>query len=367
MSQPIPIKIPLLNPNEPEARLVELHVAEGQPVKAGDVICTLETTKATNELTAEADGYVIGLRFSQGDTVRAGDVLAYLAADPNWTPPETEMPFPETGERTEIPAGLRITQPALSLAQEQGLDLCLLPKGPLVTVKMVHSVLGKQPEEPLHPAPTEFDPMAIIVYGGGGHGKSVIELLRALGTYRLIGIVDDGLSAGENILGLPVLGGHEALAKMRAEGVRLAVNAVGGIGNVGVRVKVFHQLAEAGFLFPAIVHPTAFIEPSAILSPGVQVFPLAYVGSDVRVGFGTIINTGAIVSHDCALGDYVNISPGAILAGGVQIEDRALIGMGVTINLYARIGEGARVGNSAVVKSNVPRGGVVRAGHIWPD
>ena len=49
--------------------------------------------------------------------------------------------------------------------------------------------------------------------------------------------------------------------------------------------------------------------------------PHAYVGSEAHVGFGTIINTGAIVSHDCTLGDYANLSPGAILAGEVTVGD----------------------------------------------
>jgi serine acetyltransferase len=41
--------------------------------------------------------------------------------------------------------------------------------------------------------------------------------------------------------------------------------------------------------------------------------------------------------------------------------------MGATVNLGVVIGDGARVGNSAVVKKDVPPGGIVRAGSIWPE
>jgi len=41
--------------------------------------------------------------------------------------------------------------------------------------------------------------------------------------------------------------------------------------------------------------------------------------------------------------------------------------MGATINLGVSIGAGARVGNSAVVKADVPENGIVRAGAIWPE
>ena len=59
--------------------------------------------------------------------------------------------------------------------------------------------------------------------------------------------------------------------------------------------------------------------------------------------------------------------PGAILAGGVRVGSGALIGMGVTLNLGVEVGAGARVGNGSTVKSDVPSGGIVRAGSIWPE
>lgn len=360
-----PITIPLLNPNEPEALLVAIHITEGQQVAAGDLLCTLETTKSTADIEAEGDGYVIGLQVSEGDTVRAGDIFGYLAAAPDAQAPAASVTEMSADAQFAVPEGLRISKPALALAEENNLDLSQLPIGPLVTEKMVRARL----QNALHMlaiAESAFDSTAVVIYGGGGHGKSVLDLLRILGTYRVVGFIDDGVAAGEAIMGVPVLGGAEMLAELHQKGVRLAVNAVGGIGNVKVRVKVFQRLAEAGFGSPTIVHPTAFVEPSAMLSAGVQVFPHAYVGSDVVVGFGSIVNTGAIVSHDCQLADFTNISPGAILAGDAKVGQGALIGMGVTVNLGVEIGAGARVGNSATVKDDLPANGIVRAGTVWP-
>jgi len=210
-------------------------------------------------------------------------------------------------------------------------------------------------------------PLPVLVFGGGGHGKAVIDLVRALPGYRAAGIADDRLQPGLEILGVPVLGGSARLGEICAGGIRLAANAVGGIGNIRIRVSIFERLVEAGFDFPTLLHPTAFVEPSGWIAPGAQVFPHAYVGSDSRVGFGVILNTGVIVSHDCTIGDYTNISPGTILAGEVTIGEQALIGMGVTINNQVKIGTGARIGNSATIKRDVPAGAVVHAGQIWPE
>jgi acetyltransferase EpsM len=373
-----PILIPLLNTNEPEALLVSLFVAEGQAIQQGDLVCTLETTKSTAEVLAEADGFVLGLQFQAGQTVQAGEILAYLAERldeelPVRGPVRALIASPGTiisptdPRALDLPAGLRITQPALALARSHNLNLTTLPQDRFITEGIIRSLLAGQSNK-TYPVPiTAFDPTAIVVYGGGGHGKSVIELLRAIGTYHVVGVLDDGVPTGESILGLPILGGREVLSDLYNQGVHLAVNAVGGIGNVAVRIEVFESLAQADFVCPAVVHPTAYIEPSAQLSAGVQIFPHAYIGSDARLGNGCIVNTGAIVSHDCRLADYVNVSPGAMLAGEVQVGSGVLIGMGVTINLRAKIGSGVRIGNGATVKSDVPEQGIVRAGGIWPE
>jgi acetyltransferase EpsM len=367
-SLPFDVHIPLINPNEPEALLAALHVREGQHVSEGDLLCTLETTKSISDLAAEATGYVVGLRFSQGQTTRAGEVLCSLAESPEWRPAQMEASHSDTANLPQnLPAGLRITQPALQLARQNGLDLQRLPIGPLVTEKMVRAAFKEPSTSPNLSIPaTDFDPTAILVYGGGGHGKMLIDLLKVLGAYRIVGVVDDGRQVGETILGVTVLGGESVLAGLYRQGVRLAVNAVGGVGNVNVRIQVFQHLTEAGFGVPAVIHPTAYVEPSAVLAPGAQVLAHAYVGSEACVGFGSIVNTGSIISHDCVLGDYSNVSPGAMLAGEVSTGSGVLIGMGATINLRVKIGAGARIGNGATVKADVPENGVVRAGTIWP-
>ena len=358
-----PVIVPLLNANELEAVVVHLDVVEGQAVQAGTPLATLETTKSTSELAAEADGFVLGLRFQQGQSARAGEIFCYLADEAGEPLPAAAQPAASpTQTQADLPTGLRITQPALALARQQGLDLASLPLGVLVTEAVLRPLI-----EPVELREgQELDPAALIIYGAGGHGKTLLELVRALGIYHVSGFVDDGMAAGTSLLGTPVLGGGTALGRIYKSGVRQAINAVGGIGSLEPRLRVFERLAEAGFTCPAVVHPRAFLEPSATLAAGVQVFAQAYIGSEAHVGFGSIVNTGTVVSHDCRLGEYVNLSPGAILAGAVQVGERSLIGMGATINLEVKVGPGARIGNGATVKSDVPAGAIVRAGSIWP-
>ena len=360
------VKVPLLNPNEPEALLVSLEIEEGQAVKKGEVLAVIETTKSTGEIASEGAGYFVGLRFQQGDTLKAGEVLGYIGEspesnDPSLSPWAAESP---SEKANATPAGLRITAPARELALESGLDLETLPHGPLVTRHIVESLLA--PQVTLTAADIPSGENRLVIYGAGGHGRSLAALIQPSGKYNLIGFLDDGVKPGEEILGLKVLGGREELKTLAEDGVMLAVNGVGGIGDLPSRLAVFDLLSKAGFYTPTVIHPTAFLEDSAELTDGVQVFPFAYVGTQVKVGYGFIINTGAIVSHDCRLSPYVNLSPGATLAGGVKINEGALIGMRATVNLKVHVGARALIGNGATVKADVPEGGVVPAGTIWP-
>lgn len=366
MPESVEVLVPLLNPNEPDAQVSALHIEEGQRVKKDEVLCTVETTKSTAEVLAEQAGYIVGLEVSPGDHIRAGARLCWVGKEPDWEPPEPPVRRDKESEET-LPEGLRISQPALMLARELGLNLADLPVGPLVTEAMIQRAQTSEGGGDLSVLEQDFNPHSVIIYGGGGHGKAVIDLVRSLGTFDIIGVIDDGISKGEEVLGVPVLGSKGELGGLQEKGIRLALNAVGGVGDVHSRVEVFRRLVKAGFAFPSLIHPTAFVEPSVKLESGVQVFPHAYIGSDSEVGFGCIVNTAAVVSHDCTLSPYVNIAPGALLAGGVTIGEGVLVGMGATLNLHVAVGPNARIGNSAVIKDDVPAGQIVRAGSVWPE
>jgi sugar O-acyltransferase (sialic acid O-acetyltransferase NeuD family) len=359
MTDLFPVQVPLVNPNENESLLAQLCVHNGQKVRKGELLAVFETTKSTLELLSEREGYVLGLTLKEGETLPAGKHLCFIAPSSDAVLPEEKtVASPEKTNKEEVPQGLRITQPALALARQLGVDLSTLPLDCLITETYL-----KASNVPLE---VNADPNALIIYGGGGHAKSLIDLIRAEGKYSIAGIVDDGLQPGSQVMGVAVLGNGSVLAELRSKGIARAVNAVGGIGSITPRLAVYEKLRAAGFTCPTVVHPRAYIEPGAKIGEGCQVFFNAYIGSEVTLGFGCIVNTGAIISHDCTLGDYVNISPGAILAGSVMVGERSLIGMGVTINLHVAVGAGARVGNSAVVKEDVPANGVVRAGALWP-
>jgi sugar O-acyltransferase (sialic acid O-acetyltransferase NeuD family) len=364
------IHVPLLNANEPEARLVDVHVKDGQAVEKGVRLFTIETTKAASDIEAPEGGYIRFL-VTAGATLAVGDLLAVIT--------ETAEESLESGESVDeritdaglVPikssltisiGDLRITKPARTLAGSLGMDLGILPTDRLVTEDVVRRLAGVKLEIVL---PAHEKPL-ILIYGGGGHAKSVLEIVQQNKIHTIAGIVDDDQDlTGKQILGIPVLGTRVLLPLLMEQGVKLAANGVGGILDINVRVKIYELLEGTGFSFPTLVHPRATIEPSANVEEGVQVFANAYVGSEAHLHPRCMINTNAVVSHDCSIEAYTHIAPGALLAGLVHVGTRTLVGMGVTTVIGVRIGDGVRIGNGAIILADVPDKTIIQAGRFW--
>jgi sugar O-acyltransferase (sialic acid O-acetyltransferase NeuD family) len=357
------ILVPLLNANEPEARLARIQVKDGDHVSKGQILFTLETTKAAADIESPGDGF-IHIQAKEDDIYPVGQRIAVL------TEHLDDKVFQETvagssaePEKMSVPANLRITNPARALAESLAIDLTKLPTDRLVTETVVRQYA--RPQEMQISLPASEKPL-LVMYGAGGHSKTIIEMIRQLDEFTIAGIVDDNPAlTGTRMWDHPVFGTRVVLSKLRSQGVELAVNGVGSILDINVRVRIFERLEQAGFRFPSLVHPRATIEASARVDEGVQVFAGAYVGSETILNSRCMINTNAVVSHECEVGAYTHIAPGALLAGLVKVGSRTLIGMGVTTAIGIKIGSGVRVGNGANLLADVPDNTIIQAGRFW--
>src|ERR1035441_7323858 len=194
----------------------------------------------------------------------------------------------------------------------------------------------------------------LILWGAGGHGKVVLDCAMLSSRFSPSAFLDD--AAGDTFCGHQVLGGRDQLPRAAQRGFCMFLVA---IGDNRVRARCFNMCAEHGLRPTTVVHPSAIVSPSALLSPGTVVMPRVVINAGVVIGKNCIINTGAIVEHDCQIGDHVHISPGVLLGGAVRVRDYAHIGIGAIALPSADIGEGAVVGSGALVLRTVAAGTTV--------
>jgi sugar O-acyltransferase (sialic acid O-acetyltransferase NeuD family) len=193
----------------------------------------------------------------------------------------------------------------------------------------------------------------ILLVGGGGHCKSVLDSLLELEEYLEICIIDLKENIGKEIIGVPVIGCDDDLPQLYAEDYKYAFVTIGSIGNPIHRVKLFNRLSEIGFFIPNIIDPSASVSRYAKLEKGIFVGKNAIINAGATVLKGAIINTGTIIEHDCLVGEFSHIAPGSVLSGEVQIGKNTHVGANCVIKQQLRIGCDTIIGMGSVVTKNV--------------
>jgi UDP-perosamine 4-acetyltransferase len=143
------------------------------------------------------------------------------------------------------------------------------------------------------------------------------------------------------------------------------INGVGQLVGSQSRKAIYERLRQAGFSFPTLVHPAAWIASSATLAQGVQVMAGAVVQPDCCIGENSIINTHASIDHDCVIGAHVHIAPGATLCGGIRVLEGAFIAAGATLIQGVTVGLEAVVGAGSILTRDLAANQVILGSRPW--
>ena len=191
----------------------------------------------------------------------------------------------------------------------------------------------------------------VFLLGGGGHGRVVLDALLASGL-SVAGVLDPNLKVGDQVFGVPVVGGDEFLDQLAPTNV-LLVNGLGANPDVNHRKRLFESMKALGVSFDAVRHPSAVISQECEMGESSQIMAGAVLQNRVRIGNNAVINTRASIDHDCVIGAHAFVSPGAVLSGDVTVSESAFIGTGAVVLPGIQIGENAIVGAGAVVTKSV--------------
>lgn len=191
----------------------------------------------------------------------------------------------------------------------------------------------------------------IVLVGGGGHCKSVIDVIESTEKYAIAGILDKpGVTS--DVLTYPVIGTDDDIPSLQKDGCRFIIT-VGHTGNAFVRRHLSEVIDAAGGVQEVIISPTARVSPHARLGAGTIVMHHAVVNAGAVIGKGCIINSQALIEHDVAVGDQVHISTGAKVNGSCRIGDGCFIGSGAVVIHETGVASDSIIGAGAVVIDDI--------------
>lgn len=195
----------------------------------------------------------------------------------------------------------------------------------------------------------------LILVGGGGHCKSVIDVAECAG-YKILGILDKPEEMGKHILDYEVIGTDADMTRYANKAAFIVT--VGQIKTPDLRIKLHHMLVEAGCRIATIIAPTAHVSRYAYVGEGTIVMHHAVVNANAHIGMGCIINTFANIEHDVIIGDYCHISTGAMVNGGCKIARRCFIGSQSVLANGISIGDDIIVGAGSFVGKSINKEGI---------
>lgn len=196
----------------------------------------------------------------------------------------------------------------------------------------------------------------VIIVGGGGHARVLLEVLRRM-SCKVLGYLAPAESEG-GCGGIDYLGNDEEVSSYKPGNV-LLVNGVGSVASQETRNKVFFHFRKMGYEFATVIHPSAVIASDVRLDEGCQVMAGVVLQPGVRCDENVIINTRAGIDHDCCIGAHSHISVGATLSGDVSVGCETHIGAGSTVIQGISVGDMCVVAAGAVVTRDVPDGAKV--------
>lgn len=187
----------------------------------------------------------------------------------------------------------------------------------------------------------------LLIIGASGHGKVVADIALKMNKWESISFLDDNQNL-KSSMGIDVIGTAKDVHKFIE-----SHDVIVGIGNNNTREKIQNMLEKLGASIPVLIHPSAIIGNDVEIGVGTVVMAGVVINCCTKIGKGCIINTSATIDHDNIIEGFVHISPGAHLAGTVKVGQGSWLGIGSVVSNNTYITSGCTIGAGAVVVKDI--------------
>lgn len=193
----------------------------------------------------------------------------------------------------------------------------------------------------------------IILIGASDHCRYTIDIVEQENKYKIVGILDKSLAAGELFGGYEVLGYLDDIVE-----IMLQKEALGGLVAIGdnyTRKSVVEDIIKKtpDFIFINAIHPSVIIGKEVTLGRGCVMMAGVIINNNCIIGNHTFLATKSSLDHDSSLGDFSSMSPGVTTGGRVLIGFCTAIGIGATILHYKNIGDFSVIGGNSLVTKDI--------------
>jgi sugar O-acyltransferase (sialic acid O-acetyltransferase NeuD family) len=194
----------------------------------------------------------------------------------------------------------------------------------------------------------------IVLFGGGTHVKYCIDIIEKESKYHIVGITDPYLEIGSKILDYPIIGRQEDISRLVKE-----YKIEGGLISIGdnwirkiVRDVILERIPD--FNFVSAIHPSTIIGNNVKIGHGTVIMAGCIISPQAIIEQFCFMASGAILEHDCVMKEFSSLSAGSVTGGKVTIGKFSAITLGVVLFDRIEIGDHTVIGSGSVVTKNIP-------------
>jgi sugar O-acyltransferase (sialic acid O-acetyltransferase NeuD family) len=189
----------------------------------------------------------------------------------------------------------------------------------------------------------------MLIVGSGGHAKEVFDVLIEQLNENSINFFDNTEDAIDKVYGqFDVIHNELEVKNFFKNDNRFCM----GVGSPNTRKIFIARMLKLEGAYTRIVASSSIISNYSIIKG--DIMNQVFVGSEVFIDVGTLINTGAQIHHNVKVGEYSEISPNAILLGKCAVGNLCRIGANATILPGIKVGDNSIIAAGAVVTKNIP-------------
>ena len=147
----------------------------------------------------------------------------------------------------------------------------------------------------------------ICIFGAGGHSKVVKDV--ALSQNIDIKAIFDDYPKTKYLHKPPVFSSDKIKNYLNYDFLIC-------VGNNRTRKEISKRNKNS---FTTLIDKNSLIGSNVSILKGTVIMRGVIINPDTKIGKHAIINTAAVIEHDCCIADYVHISPNVTITGNVSI------------------------------------------------
>lgn len=198
------------------------------------------------------------------------------------------------------------------------------------------------------------DTKDIYIIGAGGFAREVVWLIRRINevknTWNIVGFIDANPELlGTELDGYKIVGNDDYLNSKNGD------YCVCAVGSSTLRKKIISNLTNVRFA--TLIDPNVQMSSSTKIGDGSIICAGSIITVDGNIGNHVIVNLDCTIGHDANLDDFVTLYPSVNVSGNVHLGECVEMGTGSKIIQGLNVSNNSIVGAGAVVVRNIEEPG----------